>query len=229
MSCCRGCRFRVTCAAKECRMPAIVILGAQWGDEGKGKATDLLATTDGPSTSWSAPAAATTPATPSSSTARSSRPTCCPAASSPRVRPSVIANGVVVSPEALFRELDALIGAGGRAGRPGGQRQRARDRVVPLDGRQGHRALPRQEPDRHHRPRHRAGVLRQGQPTRHPGRRPVRRGHPAAEGRGVARPEEPACWPRSTTGARSRWTRSSRSCCRTPTGCGRWSPTRRCC
>ena len=25
-------------------MPAIVILGAQWGDEGKGKATDLLAT-----------------------------------------------------------------------------------------------------------------------------------------------------------------------------------------
>ena len=27
-------------------MPAIVILGAQWGDEGKGKATDLLATTD---------------------------------------------------------------------------------------------------------------------------------------------------------------------------------------
>ena len=25
-------------------MPAIVVLGAQWGDEGKGKATDLLAT-----------------------------------------------------------------------------------------------------------------------------------------------------------------------------------------
>ena len=27
-------------------MPGIVVLGAQWGDEGKGKATDLLATTD---------------------------------------------------------------------------------------------------------------------------------------------------------------------------------------
>src|ERR1700754_2820824 len=27
-------------------MPAIVILGAQWGDEGKGKATALLATTE---------------------------------------------------------------------------------------------------------------------------------------------------------------------------------------
>ena len=61
-------------------MPAIVILGTQWGDEGKGKATDLLATTDTIDYS-SAPAAATTPATRSSSTARSSRPTCCPAAS----------------------------------------------------------------------------------------------------------------------------------------------------
>ena len=27
-------------------MPAIVVLGAQWGDEGKGKATDLLADTE---------------------------------------------------------------------------------------------------------------------------------------------------------------------------------------
>ena len=27
-------------------MPAIVVLGAQWGDEGKGKATDLLTTED---------------------------------------------------------------------------------------------------------------------------------------------------------------------------------------
>ncbi len=27
-------------------MPAIVVLGAQWGDEGKGKATDLLATNE---------------------------------------------------------------------------------------------------------------------------------------------------------------------------------------
>ena len=25
-------------------MPAVVVLGAQWGDEGKGKATDLLTT-----------------------------------------------------------------------------------------------------------------------------------------------------------------------------------------
>src|ERR1051326_1792144 len=30
------------CEPKGLRMPAIVLVGAQWGDEGKGKATDLL-------------------------------------------------------------------------------------------------------------------------------------------------------------------------------------------
>ena len=48
-------------------MPAIVLIGAQWGDEGKGKATDLLG---GPSSGWCATRAATTPGTPS----------CCPTA-----------------------------------------------------------------------------------------------------------------------------------------------------
>ena len=89
-------------------MPAIVVLGAQWGDEGKGKATDLLATTEtidyvvrtsgGHNAGHTIvvngekfathllPAGILTPGT-----------------------TSVIGNGVVVSPEALFRELDALI------------------------------------------------------------------------------------------------------------------------
>ncbi|MFT3873202.1 MAG: adenylosuccinate synthase [Nocardioides sp.] len=88
-------------------MPAIVILGAQWGDEGKGKATDLLATTetihyvvrtsgghnaghtivvDGQKfATHLLPSGILTPGT-----------------------TSVIGNGVVVSPEALFAELDAL-------------------------------------------------------------------------------------------------------------------------
>jgi adenylosuccinate synthase len=89
-------------------MPAIVILGAQWGDEGKGKATDLLATGDTSidycvRTSGGHNAGHTivvngekfaTHLLPSSILT----PGCI----------SVIANGVVVSPEALFRELDAL-------------------------------------------------------------------------------------------------------------------------
>ena len=33
-------------------MPAIVLVGAQWGDEGKGKATDLLGNRARSSTTW---------------------------------------------------------------------------------------------------------------------------------------------------------------------------------
>ena len=95
-------------------MPAIVVLGAQWGDEGKGKATDLLATTGEAGdiayvvrTSGGHNAGHTividgekyaTHLLPSGILT--------PGAT------SVIANGVVVSPEALFRELDGLLERG---------------------------------------------------------------------------------------------------------------------
>ena len=88
-------------------MPAIVVLGAQWGDEGKGKATDLLATTEqidfvvrtsgGHNAGHTIVVAGEKFAThllPSGILT----PGCT----------AVIGNGVVVSPEALFRELDAL-------------------------------------------------------------------------------------------------------------------------
>src|SRR3954463_12257360 len=89
-------------------MPGIVVLGAQWGDEGKGKATDLLTTDDSIDfcvrTSGGHNAGHTivvkgekfaTHLLPSGILT----PECT----------SVIGNGVVISPEALFRELDALI------------------------------------------------------------------------------------------------------------------------
>ena len=92
-------------------MPAIVVLGAQWGDEGKGKATDQLATTETIDyvvrTSGGHNAGHTiviggekyaTHLLPSGILT--------PGAT------SVIASGVVVSPEALFRELDGLIERG---------------------------------------------------------------------------------------------------------------------
>ena len=92
-------------------MPAIVVLGAQWGDEGKGKATDQLATTETIDfvvrTSGGHNAGHTivvngekfaTHLLPSGILTPGA--TC------------VIANGVVVSPEALFGELDALIARG---------------------------------------------------------------------------------------------------------------------
>src|SRR5919107_1283832 len=92
-------------------MPAIVVLGAQWGDEGKGKATDLLATNETIDyvvrTSGGHNAGHTividgekfaTHLLPSGVLT----PGCT----------SVIGNGVVVSPEALFREVDALAARG---------------------------------------------------------------------------------------------------------------------
>ncbi|WP_426245735.1 adenylosuccinate synthase [Nocardioides sp. LHG3406-4] len=96
-------------------MPAIIVLGAQWGDEGKGKATDLLTTTETIDycvrTSGGHNAGHTivvdgekfaTHLLPSSILTGGTI--------------SVIANGVVVSPEALFREIDLLEARGVPAG-----------------------------------------------------------------------------------------------------------------
>ncbi|HEY3016315.1 MAG TPA: adenylosuccinate synthase [Nocardioides sp.] len=92
-------------------MPAIVVLGAQWGDEGKGKATDLLATRttiDYVVRTSGGHNAGHTIVINGEKFATHLLPSgiLTPGAT------SVIANGVVVSPEALFRELDALTARG---------------------------------------------------------------------------------------------------------------------
>ena len=169
-------------------MPAIVLVGAQWGDEGKGKATDLLGSRvdyvvkfnggnnaghtvviDGEKYALHLlPSGILTP-------------TCTP----------VIGNGVVVDLSVLFEELDGPERPRHRHQQAGDQRGRPRHRAVQPHARQGDRALPGQPPDRHHRSRHRPDVRGQDEPHRHPRPGPVRRGHPAAEGRGRARAEEP--------------------------------------
>ena len=169
-------------------MPAIVIIGVQWGDEGKGKATDLLGERTDCVVKFNGgnnaghtvvigdekyalhllPSGILSPGvTPSSATASSSTSRC----SSPSSRRSN-ARGLDTSPAQ-------------------DQRERARHHAVPPHARQGDRAVPRQAADRHDRPRHRPGLCRQDQPRRHPHAGPVRREHPAPEGRGRARPEEP--------------------------------------
>ncbi|HET9860457.1 MAG TPA: adenylosuccinate synthase [Nocardioidaceae bacterium] len=86
-------------------MPAIVVLGAQWGDEGKGKATDLLGSSIDYCVRYQGGNNAghtivingekfATHLLPSGILT----PGCTP----------VIANGVVVDPAALFREVDGL-------------------------------------------------------------------------------------------------------------------------
>ena len=205
-------------------MPAIVLVGAQWGDEGKGKATDLLGSA--PTTSSSS-TAATTPATPSSIGDEKYALHLLPSGIlTPGVNP-VIGNGVVVDLEVLFDELEALDARGVDTSKPADQRQRARHHAVPPHPRQGDRALPRQAPDRHDRPRHRPDLRRQDQPRRHPDPGPVRREHPAPEGRGRARPEEPPAG-QGLQPPRDRRRRDRRGPARrTPSGCARWWPTRR--
>jgi adenylosuccinate synthase len=92
-------------------MPAIIILGAQWGDEGKGKATDLLATTDTIDfvvrTSGGHNAGHTIVVNGEKYATH-----LLPSGILTPGATSVIGNGVVVSPEALFREIDGLAGRG---------------------------------------------------------------------------------------------------------------------
>ena len=99
------------------------------------------------------------------------------------------------------RRGDRPAGAAGRDRRAGRPRrgllqaarlgQRAPDHAVPPGAGQGHRAVPGQRADRHHRPRHRPGLRRQDRPDRDPRPGPVRPRHPAAEARPGAAREEP--------------------------------------
>ena len=92
-------------------MPAIVVLGAQWGDEGKGKATDLLAASETihyvVRTSGGHNAGHTIVID-----GQKYATHLLPSGILTSGATSVIGNGVVVSPEALFRELDGLIERG---------------------------------------------------------------------------------------------------------------------
>ena len=88
-------------------MPAIAVLGAQWGDEGKGKATDLLATSetiDYVVRTSGGHNAGHTIVIEGEKFATHLLPT---GILTPGCT-AVIGNGVVVSPEQLFKELDNL-------------------------------------------------------------------------------------------------------------------------
>lgn len=90
-------------------MPAIVIIGAQWGDEGKGKATDLLGSRIDYVVKFNGGNnAGHTVVIGSEKYALHLLPS---GILTEGVTP-VISNGVVVDPEVLFEELDALIARG---------------------------------------------------------------------------------------------------------------------
>ena len=169
-------------------MPAIVLVGAQWGDEGKGKATDLLGDRVDYVVKFNGGNnAGHTVVIGDEKYALHLLPS---GILTPGVIP-VIANGVVVDIEVLFQELDALAARGvdvsqlliSANAHVITAYHRTMDKVTErfLGKRQIGTTGRGIGPD----------LRRQDQPGRHPDPGPVRREHPAPEGRGRARPEEP--------------------------------------
>ena len=142
----------------------IAVVGAQWGDEGKGKIVDLLAQR------FSIVARYQGGHNAGHTVHVGGRKFILRLIPSGILHPGVtcvIGNGVVVDLKALFDEV-------GRAGDGRDRRERAAARVgsrprhpaVPPRSRSAERGQPRRADDRHHLARHRPGVRGQGRPAR---------------------------------------------------------------
>ena len=170
-------------------MPAIVLIGAQWGDEGKGKATDLL----GGRVQWvvryqGGNNAGHTVVLP---TGENFALHLIPSGILTPGVTNVIGNGVVVDPGVLLTELTGLEDRGVDTVAAADLRRRAPADAVSRRHRQGHRALRGQQEDRHHRPRHRPLLSGQDRAHRDPGRRRARRGAAGREDRSRTGIQEP--------------------------------------
>ena len=148
----------------------LCVLGAQWGDEGKGKIVDLL------TPRFSVVARYQGGHNAGHTVYVNGRKFVLHLIPSGILHPGVvciIGNGVVVDPHALFAELDELNDAGHRRRRPPArERQGARDPAVSPRARRAGGSAPRRAEDRHDVARHRPRLRRQDRPPRHPRRRP---------------------------------------------------------
>ena len=155
-------------------MPGAVIVGTQWGDEGKGSFTDYLAKEASMCVRYQGGHnAGHTLVVDGEVFKLQLVPS---GVLYPWVTP-VIGNGVVVDPAVLIDELDMLEAKGIDTRLLRAVGQRAPDHAVPPGARPRDRALPRQEQARHDEARHRPDLRRQGA-----ARRPARPG--------PARPED---------------------------------------
>ena len=208
-------------------MPAIVLIGAQWGDEGKGKATDLL----GGRVQWvvryqGGNNAGHTVVLP---TGENFALHLIPSGILTPGVTNVIGNGVVVDPGVLLTELTGPRGPRRRHRAAADLGRRAPADAVSRGHRQGDRALHGQQEDRHHRPRHRSVLSGQDRPHRHPGRRRARRGPAGREDRRRAGIQEPgAGQDLQPQGAGSR-RGGRRACSSRPRASSTASPTPGCC
>ena len=159
-------------------MPLTVVVGAQWGDEGKGKIVDLLAEHADVVARYQGGNNAGHTLVIGEETYKL------------RLVPSgilypgklcLLGNGCVIDPEVLIEELDGLIARGIDVERPSHLGERPPDHAVAPDHRRRLRARARAAPDRHDPARDRAGVRRQGPARRDPRAGPARREDPAAQ------------------------------------------------
>ena len=174
-------------------MPATVVVGTQWGDEGKGKFTDLVAKEMHLVVRYQGGHnAGHTIVVDGESFALQLIPS---GILYDHITP-IIGNGVVVDPRVLISEIDMLERRGVNTSNLARRRQRPPDPPVPPGARQGHRAPPRQEQAGHHQAGHRPGVRRQGRPGRACGCRTCSTPRSSAQKlEVVAQGEEPAPGP----------------------------------
>ena len=160
-------------------MPVTIVIGAQWGDEGKGKVVDLLAphvdivaryqggANAGHTIQWTRP----------DGTEETFVLHLIPSGIFHEGTVCVIGNGVVIDPVALMEEVRAVEARGySCAGRL--KVSHKAHLIMPyhkaLDRAQERAAEGRAGGHRHDRARHRPGLRRQGRPGGHPRRGPAR-------------------------------------------------------
>ncbi len=137
-------------------MPNVAVIGAQWGDEGKGKVVDWLASrADIVVRFQGGHNAGHTLVVGNQTYKLSLLPS-----GLVRGKLGIIGNGVVVDPEALLAEIERVRAQGlnGHAGDLAHRRQRRPDPAAASGPRPCPRGGARRPQDRHHRARHRPGL-----------------------------------------------------------------------
>jgi hypothetical protein len=196
----------------------IAVIGAQWGDEGKGKIVDLLT----PRFSFVARYQGGHNA--GHTVYVQGRKFVLHLIPSGILHPNVtciIGNGVVVDLEALFTEVDGLEQRDRRRRPPARQRQGAPHPAVSPRARHPLGGAPRRAQDRHDVARDRAGLRRQDRPPRASRLRPAAPGGPRG-----ARARERDARNKVIPDRISTGRRCATTCCGSASGCGPGSPTR---
>ena len=205
-------------------MPGTVVIGAQWGDEGKGKITDLLAEKADVVVRFQGGNNA------GHTIVRDGEDFklhLIPSGILYGAKTCIIGNGVVVDPHILFGEVDALRSRGVAVDnlRVSGNAHLIMPYHLLLDG--AAETAARQVQDRHHGTRHRPLLHRQVRAPRHPPAGPARREDPAAQDPHLAGGEELA--PAALRHRRSSTpTRSPTSCSAIASASSRSSATPAC-